>query len=189
MGVPVGARAWSEANQADDHPRRLLPAIDRIHVDVTSEIAGRRLGSRADRSQFHDHLSSAGWRSVLVRAGLGRRGLDISRDPAGQQGRVVGGRGAGLRAAGGQGASPCRKDSGQLAPRLDADPARARAVTGQPCLFRASPGSLTITTMDPDHQRSARYTVILLEWLWRKSGERLAARCRGLADEELLWEP
>ena len=36
---------------------------------------------------------------------------------------------------------------------------------------------------------SARNTVILLERLWRKSGERLAARCRGLADEELLWEP
>src|SRR5215207_479194 len=43
--------------------------------------------------------------------------------------------------------------------------------------------------MDPDHQTRARYTVILLERLWRKSGERLAARCRGLADEELLWEP
>ena len=43
--------------------------------------------------------------------------------------------------------------------------------------------------MDPDHEISAHNTVILLERLWRKSGERLAARCRGLADEELLWEP
>jgi hypothetical protein len=43
--------------------------------------------------------------------------------------------------------------------------------------------------MDPDHEMSARNTVILLERLWRKSGERLAARCCGLADEELLWEP
>ena len=48
---------------------------------------------------------------------------------------------------------------------------------------------LTITTMETDHQMSARHTVVLLERLWRKSGERLAARCRGLADEELLWEP
>jgi hypothetical protein len=31
--------------------------------------------------------------------------------------------------------------------------------------------------------------VILLERLWRESGERLAARCRGLGDDELLWEP
>jgi hypothetical protein len=29
--------------------------------------------------------------------------------------------------------------------------------------------------MDPDHEMSARNTVILLERLWRKSGERLAA--------------
>jgi hypothetical protein len=43
--------------------------------------------------------------------------------------------------------------------------------------------------MDPDHEISAHNAVILLERLWRKSGERLAARCRGLADEELLWEP
>jgi hypothetical protein len=43
--------------------------------------------------------------------------------------------------------------------------------------------------MDPDHDISAHNTVILLERLWRKSGERLAARCRGLADRELLWEP
>jgi hypothetical protein len=43
--------------------------------------------------------------------------------------------------------------------------------------------------MDPDHEMGARHTVILLERLWRKSGERLSARCRGLADRELLWEP
>jgi hypothetical protein len=43
--------------------------------------------------------------------------------------------------------------------------------------------------MDPDHEISAHNTVILLERLWRKSGERLSARSRGLADEELLWEP
>ena len=43
--------------------------------------------------------------------------------------------------------------------------------------------------MGSDHQVGARHTVILLERLWLKSGERLAARCRGLADEELLWEP
>jgi hypothetical protein len=43
--------------------------------------------------------------------------------------------------------------------------------------------------MDPEHKISAHSTVILLERLWRKSGERLAARCRGLADRELLWEP
>jgi hypothetical protein len=48
---------------------------------------------------------------------------------------------------------------------------------------------LTITTMDPDHEASANSTVILLERLWHTSGERLAARCRGLAHEELLWEP
>jgi hypothetical protein len=39
--------------------------------------------------------------------------------------------------------------------------------------------------MDPDHEIGAYNTVILLERLERKSG----ARCRGLADEELLWEP
>jgi len=43
--------------------------------------------------------------------------------------------------------------------------------------------------MDSDPEVSARNTVILLEQLWLKSGERLAERCRGLADEELLWEP
>jgi hypothetical protein len=43
--------------------------------------------------------------------------------------------------------------------------------------------------MGSDHQVGARHAVILLERLWLKSGERLAARCRGLADEELLWEP
>ena len=36
---------------------------------------------------------------------------------------------------------------------------------------------------------SARNAVMLLEQLWRKSAERLASRCHGLADEELLWEP
>jgi len=30
---------------------------------------------------------------------------------------------------------------------------------------------------------------MLLERLWRNSGERVAARCRGMADAELLWEP
>jgi hypothetical protein len=44
-------------------------------------------------------------------------------------------------------------------------------------------------TMDPDHEISAHDAVILLERLWRKSGERLSARCCGLADRELLWEP
>src|SRR5829696_6295746 len=43
--------------------------------------------------------------------------------------------------------------------------------------------------MDSDRPVSARNTVILLERLWLTSGERLAARCRGLSDEELLWEP
>ena len=43
--------------------------------------------------------------------------------------------------------------------------------------------------VDPDHAASARNTMNLLERVWLTSGERLAARCRGLADEELLWEP
>jgi hypothetical protein len=38
--------------------------------------------------------------------------------------------------------------------------------------------------MDPDHQRSARDTVILLEQLWRKSGERLAVVMNHLNQHE-----
>jgi hypothetical protein len=43
--------------------------------------------------------------------------------------------------------------------------------------------------MHSDHDVSERNSVILLERLWLTSGERLAGRCRGLTDEELLWEP
>lgn len=43
--------------------------------------------------------------------------------------------------------------------------------------------------MESGQAASARTSVMVLEQLWSRSGERLAERCRGLTDDELLWEP
>jgi len=51
VGVPVGAGAGGETDQADDE-RGVVVAEDGVEVDVAGEVRGRRLDRLGDGSQF-----------------------------------------------------------------------------------------------------------------------------------------
>src|SRR5438445_313614 len=59
VGVPVGAGAGGEPDQADDHPGGVFAPVDGVDVNVAGEVRGRGLGGRGDGLELQIMLLGA----------------------------------------------------------------------------------------------------------------------------------